>query len=268
MNNSNLIEYKKHKGFLHIILNNEKQRNCLSPEMMNSFKTIINNQLCHECRFVLIQAKGTNFCAGADIEWMKKQHKNSLIGNYKDSLQLESFFVAIYNISVPVIAYVQGGSYGGGVGLIATCDYVIADPEAKFCLSEVKLGLVPAVVSPFLISKIGHSWFNALSCSAKTIKSSEALNIALIHEIADETLSKSNIDERAVMISKNFLTLSPEALKENKKIVRNYTDNIVLNSQTQFFNRSTITKLRASSEGLEGMSSILEKRKPNWIIEG
>lgn len=267
MTSINAVEFKKYNGFLNIILSNEKQRNCLSPHMMQQFIDILKNQLCSNCRFVLIQAKGIHFCAGADLEWMKKQKDNSLIDNYVDSIQLQSFFEAIYNIPVPVVSYAQGASYGGGVGLIAASDYVIAEPEASFCLSEVKLGLVPAVISPFVISKIGISWFTALSTSAKVIKAQQAMSIALVHEIATEELMKSSIEERAISISKNFLVLSPQALKENKKIIRHISDPVVLNNEKQNLNRVTITKLRASAEGIEGMSSLLEKRSPNWIIK-
>lgn len=268
MSNANVIEFKKHKGFLSLVFNNEKQRNCLSPQMMTLFKNIIEKELCNECRFVLIQAKGVHFCAGADLEWMKNQKEKTLLENYKDSVQLQDFFEAIYKIPVPVIAYVQGASYGGGVGVVAACDYIIAEPKASFCLSEVKLGLVPAVISPFVINKIGISWFSALSTSAKVINADNAKAISLIHEIADENLLKLDIDGRAKAISKNFLALSPSALVENKKIVRSYTNQFVLDKNAQYFNRATITKLRAGLEGIEGMSALLEKRAPNWTLEG
>lgn len=172
--------------YLNIILNNEQQRNCLSPLMMKQLQEIVEKQIDEKCRFVIMQAKGKHFCAGADLEWMKKQKESSLLDNYCDSQQLQNFFETIYKIPVPVIAYVQGGSYGGGVGLVAACDYVIAESEASFCLSELKLGLVPAVISPFVINKIGFSWFTALSMSADIIKAERAQNIGLVHRVAEE----------------------------------------------------------------------------------
>ena len=251
--------------YLNIILNNEQQRNCLSPLMMKQLQEIVEKQIDEKCRFVIMQAKGKHFCAGADLEWMKKQKESSLLDNYCDSQQLQNFFETIYKIPVPVIAYVQGGSYGGGVGLVAACDYVIAESEASFCLSELKLGLVPAVISPFVINKIGFSWFTALSMSADIIKAERAQNIGLVHRVAEESLLNASIEERSRFIAKTFLGISPVAARENKKLIRSLTDPLVLSMENQFRNRATITKLRASREGLEGMSALLEKRQPNWI---
>ena len=262
-----LVEFTKAQGYLNIILSNEKQRNCLSPKLMNSFKEIVRSQIDSECRFVVIQARGAHFCAGADLDWMRKQKESTMLENYNDSHQLQSFFEALYNIPVPVIAYVQGGVYGGGVGVVAACDYIIAEAEASFCLSEVKLGLVPAVISPFVINKIGMSWFTALSLSANVVKTSLAYNVGLIHQVAEDVLLKASLEERSEIIAKPFLVLSPAAVRENKKLIRKISDPQVLNKEIQFGNRTTITKLRSSAEGLEGMSALLEKRSPSWAIK-
>ena len=250
-----------------ITLNNPKQRNCLSLKMMQQFKDIVKTQIKSECRFVFLEAQGEHFCAGADLEWMKKQKDSSMLENYSDSLLLRSFFETVYTIPVPVVAYVQGGVYGGGVGLVAACDYVIAEPSASFCLSEVKLGLVPAVISPYVISKIGMSWFSALSLTAQIMDSSFAINMGLIHHLAETALIQSNSQEKWKHFSQMFLALSPQALRENKKMIRRLTDPFVLNEQVQMNNRVTITKLRSSSEGVEGMSAILEKRSPSWSLK-
>lgn len=267
MEEGTTVGYKKYESFLHIFLSNEKQRNCLSPVMMQQVLHAIENNLCKNCRFVILTAVGEHFCAGADLNWMKKQKDSSLIENYRDSDILRSFFDRLYKVEVPIFSYVQGGSYGGGVGLVAISDYVIAESKASFCLSEVKLGLVPAVISPYVVSKIGISWFTALSTSARVVTAQEALGFGLVHEIASDELTGKSTQDKVLLIAKRYGKLSPQALKENKKIIRSYSDKIVGTSHDQFFNRATITKLRASSEGQEGMSSLLEKRAPSWDLE-
>jgi methylglutaconyl-CoA hydratase len=261
------VIFNTNEHSLIITLNNEKQRNCLSPLMMKQFAEIVKKQITNNTRFVYIQANGAHFCAGADLEWMRKQKDNSMLENYSDSIQLQNFFETIYNIPVPVVSYVQGGVYGGGVGLVAACDYVVVDPGATFCLSEVRLGLVPAVISPFVIQKIGMSWFSALSLTAKNVDASFAFNMGLVHQIADENLKQASSGEKYNYFSKIFGALSPQATRENKKMIRKLTDPFVLNKEVQNNNRATITKLRASQEGIEGMSALLEKRNPSWLIK-
>lgn len=258
------VKFKKNNGFMHILLSNAKQRNCLSPKMMELMGMILDKEVDSKVRCVILTAEGDHFCSGADLVWMKKQKESSLIDNYKDSENLKKFFQKIYDIDVPLIAVTKGGSYGGGVGLVSVCDYVITNSNAQFCLSEVKLGLVPAVISPYVISKVGMSWFSAMSTTARVMNAEEALSIGLVHEIASDDLFRKSDVEIVNEVYSRIKKLSPMALRENKKIIRSYSDKIVNCKDFHFFNRSVITKLRASDEGQEGMSSILEKRSPNW----
>lgn len=259
-----VLQFKKHKRFLHISLSNAKQRNCLSPKMMELMINILDKEVDQNISCVIITAQGEHFCAGADLVWMKRQKDCSLIENYKDSASLKNFFQKIYDVKVPVIAVVQGGSYGGGVGLVAVCDYVISHSKSLYCLSEVKLGLVPAVISPYVISKIGISWFGAMSSTAKTMNAVQSLEMGLIHEIGEDGLFSKSEEEIVNEVYERMKKLSPMALRENKKVIRNYTDKIICNKEVHFFNRTVITKLRASVEGQEGMNSVLEKRSPSW----
>ena len=261
------VEFINKKNYQVIVLNNPAQRNCLSPNMMSQIKNYVLENIMNECRFILLIARGEHFCAGADLNWMKEQKNNSLIENYKDTNQLQSFFKSLYSLPIPLISYVQGGSFGGGVGLAATCDYVFASSKATFCLSEVKLGLIPAVISPYVINKMGYSWFQAYSTSAKIFNASDAKSCGLVHEITDLEFDQLSIEEKSLKIANQFLHLSPQAMKANKKLIRNYNSTFMNSFRIEHENRVAITSLRDSEEGHDGMSALFEKRKPKWVVE-
>lgn len=260
VNSTDLVLINEHNYFAELILNLPEQRNALSPKLINAIIAAATHLAAKShLRFILLKAQGTSFCAGADLNWMKVQKSASSVANFVDSKCLSNLFATLYHLHIPLIGLVQGHVYGGGVGLVSVCDYVLADPAAQFCLSEVKLGLIPAVISPYVQQKIGTSWFQALGISAKVFKTDFAQKIGLIHDVV-------SLDQMDLRVQELFMNNAPMAMREHKKLVRQQFSLAPGSSvnDVDIFTRSTIALLRKSPEGQEGMSALLEKRTADW----
>jgi methylglutaconyl-CoA hydratase len=212
-------------------------------------------------RVVVISSTGKSFCAGADLNWMQRMAGYSHDENLRDSRALAELFRRIAQCSKPVIARIQGPAYGGGVGLVAACDIAIATFDAQFALTEVKLGIIPAAISPHVIAAIGERYARRFMLTAERFSAAEAYRIGLIHEmVADERGLDDALGELIDALMKN----GPNAIRECKELIaavawKPLTPEIVEDTAQR------ITRVRASSEGREGMSAFLEKRKPNWF---
>jgi methylglutaconyl-CoA hydratase len=212
-------------------------------------------------RVVVISSTGKSFCAGADLNWMKRMAGYSHDENLRDSRALAELFRRIAQCPKPVIARIQGPAYGGGVGLVAACDIAIATFDAQFALTEVKLGIIPAAISPHVIAAIGERYARRFMLTAERFSAAEAYRIGLIHEmVADERGLDDALGELIDALMKN----GPNAIRECKELI----SAVAWNPLTPDIVEDTaqrITRVRASSEGREGMGAFLEKRKPNWI---
>ncbi|AXA93350.1 enoyl-CoA hydratase/isomerase family protein [Massilia sp. YMA4] len=209
---------------------------------------------------IVLAANGTAFCAGADLNWMKKMAGYSHDENRADAMQLANMLRAIYLCPKPVVAKVQGDCYAGGMGLVAACDIAVAVEEAHFCLSEVKLGLIPATISPYVIKAMGENAARRYFLTAERFNAREALRIGFVHEVATAAALDGQVD----IIAKALMANSPNAVREAKTLVRDIagqsvTDALVADTAQR------IASIRASSEGREGVRSFLEKRKPSWL---
>jgi methylglutaconyl-CoA hydratase len=210
-------------------------------------------------RVVVLAAQGPSFSAGADLNWMKAMASYSRAENVEDARRLARLMRTLNGLPKPTLALVQGPAFGGGVGLVACCDIVIAVEEAKFCLSEVKLGLIPAVISPYVIATIGEAAARRYFLTAEAFSSWEAQRLGLVHEVVD----RSALESRGRQIVEALLQGGPVAQQAAKDLVFSvagrHPDEALIEETA-----GRIAELRASEEGREGIAAFLEKRRPNW----
>lgn len=210
-------------------------------------------------RVVVLAAQGPSFSAGADLNWMKAMAGYSRAENLEDARRLARLMRTLNTLPKPTVALVQGPAYGGGVGLVACCDVVLAVEEAKFCLSEVKLGLIPAVISPYVVAAIGESATRRYFLTAEAFSSWEAQRLGLVHEVVERNV----LDARGRQVADALLQGGPVAQRAAKDLVfgvagRRIDEGLIEETADR------IAEVRASEEGREGINAFLEKRKPNW----
>ena len=211
-------------------------------------------------RAIVLAANGAAFCAGADLNWMKKMALYSHAENAEDAEKLADMLRTIYLCPKPVVAKVQGDCYAGGMGLVAACDIAVASNGAFFCLSEVKLGLIPATISPYVIKAMGENAARRYFLTAEKFTAQEAHRIGFVHDI----VAAEALDEHVASIVKALVTSSPNAVREAKVLVREVSGKAV-DSALVVDTAERIANIRSSDEGREGVASFLEKRKPSWL---
>jgi methylglutaconyl-CoA hydratase len=226
------------------------------PERRNAFDAAVIDELATafadvgDVRAVVLSGDGPSFSAGADVEWMRSSVDLSYDENVADALRLRAMLDAIDSCPAPVVGRVQGHALGGGCGLVACCDIVVAEPTAQFAFSEVKLGIVPAVISPFALAKIGAGAARRYFVTGERFSAAEALRIGLIHEVTDD------LDGAVERVVQELLTSGPEAARAAKDLARA--------PQSAEETARAIAAQRTSVEGQEGLRAFLEKRSPNW----
>jgi methylglutaconyl-CoA hydratase len=213
-----------------------------------------------EVRAIVLAANGPAFCAGADLNWMKKMAGYSDAENLADAGKLADMLRTIYLCPKPVVAKVQGDCYAGGMGLVAACDIAVSVDAANYCLSEVKLGLIPATISPYVIKAMGENAARRYFLTAERFSAAEAHRIGFVHEV----VAAEALDATVAGIVKALVTNSPNAVKHAKVLVRDIVGKDVTNALLQD-TAERIAQIRASQEGREGVASFLEKRKPSWL---
>jgi len=251
----------KEKNIITLTLNRPEVHNAFDDELINTFISILKEiEIDSTIRLVILSANGKSFSAGADLNWMQRMADYSEADNIKDSEQLAELMWRLNNLNKPTIALIQGATFGGGVGLVACCDIAIASQRASFCLSEVKLGLIPAVISPYVINAIGEKASRRYFLTAERFSAQEALNLGLISSVVEE----HGLETEKKYFSELLLANGPKALNEAKKLIRDLNCNAVTDAVREETAKS-IAKLRVSPEGQEGLKAFLEKRKPNWV---
>ena len=200
----------------YVEINHSAKRNVLSAEIMKQLISVFQSFYRDpEIQVVILSGQGLHFCAGGDLRWMKLDQESSDIENLNDVNLLFKLFYTIYQCPVPVITSVQGSVYGGGIGLVATSDIVVAEEKAQFCFSELKIGLVPSVISPFVLKKMSYSKAQMYMLSAKIFSAQEALQSGLVHFVGNEKTNKEHVNS---LIS-NFLTFDRKALRKAKELL-------------------------------------------------
>lgn len=214
-----------------------------------------------EVRCIVLAANGPAFCAGADLNWMKSVATYTREQNVEDAGGLARMLEILYRCPKPTIAKVQGDAYAGGIGLVSACDMAVAADGAHFCLSEVRLGLIPATISPYVIRAMGARAAHRYFLTAERFGAAEAQRIGLVHE----TVAAEELDARVAALAKALVQNGPAAMAACKKLVHDVAGHEI----TAGLVRRTvegIADIRASEEGQEGIQSFLGKRKPNWLI--
>jgi methylglutaconyl-CoA hydratase len=238
------------------------------PDVRNAFNEVLISELTETfsrysqqsgLRAIILAATGSAFSGGGDLDWMRRSSKFSPAENVQDAKGLAKMLQAIHECPIPVIARVQGPAFAGGVGLVAACDIAFANEQTIFCLSEVKLGLVPAIISPYIIEKIGFSAAHRYALTAETFTAEEAHRLGLIHEVVENEIL---LDMRIENLLKLILTNGPEAMAASKKLFHHLSrcDWATITEHTC----DLIAQRRSSVEGLEGITAFLEKRPPSW----
>ena len=215
-------------------------------------------------RVIIFTGEGKHFCAGADINMMRDAGARSIEENRIDSERLDSLFHGLWAHPCFTIGCIQGVALGGGAGLVSCFDYAIAEPRTRIALSEAKLGILPAVIGPYVYRKIGSSNFRRLSMMASKIDSSEALRIGLIDFVVE---SSSHFYERSEIIAQEVLTTGPMAVTEAKNLTLVFDRWDGSDEDLRKWTLNKTSQMRGSEEGQEGLSSFLERRKPNWSSE-
>jgi len=240
------------------------------PERHNAFDDVLIAELTEAfrsmegedgIRVIVLSGAGKSFSAGADLNWMKRMAGFSMDENRRDAMGLGALMRTIAHLRKPTIARVQGAAFGGGVGLIACCDIAVAVQSASFSLSEAKLGLIPAVVSPYVVAAIGERAARRYFLTAERFEAAEAWRLGLIHELA---ANEAELDEKIGTIVDALLACSPAAQKEAKDLIRAVSGRPVTSELIQD-TAERIAKIRSSPEGREGVAAFLEKRRASWV---
>jgi methylglutaconyl-CoA hydratase len=245
---------------LRITMKRPDTRNAFN-EVMIAELTDIFNRFSQQTglRAIILAASGPIFCAGGDLDWMKRSAEFSPTENVQDAKALAKMLQAIRDCPLPVIARVQGSAFGGGVGIVAASDIAFATEQAIFCLSEVKLGLAPAIISPYVIQKIGFSAAQRYALTAEPFSAEVAHRLGLIHEVIDNEIL---LDMHIEGILRHLLSNAPQAMTASKRLFQHLSrsDWAAVTEHTC----DIIAERRASPEGQEGIHAFLEKRPPSW----
>lgn len=210
-------------------------------------------------RVVVLAGEGRSFSAGADLAWMKRMATYGEAENLADARALANLMHVLNNLPKPTVARVQGAAYGGGVGLVACCDIAVAASSAKFCLSEAKLGLIPSVISPYVVQAMGPRAARRYFLTSEVFDAQEAHRLGLVHKIDWRDRIDHDIDEIVAALLAN----GPAAMAESKDLIRRVTSGPIDDSMVED-TAQRIARLRASAEGSEGVAAFLERRPPAW----
>ena len=244
-----------------VTLNRPEVRNAfnegLIAELTTAFAMLGQRQ---DLRAIVLAAEGKAFCAGADLNWMKAMAGYSWDENHADATRLADMLWAIYSCPLPVIARVQGDVYAGGVGLVACADIVVAASTAGFCLSEAKLGLLPATIGPYVVKALGEQASRRYFVTAERFSAEEAHRLGLVHEVVTADALDAQVDQLTAAITAN----GPAAVRACKQLVKDVAGREVTPALRDDTARR-IADIRASAEGREGVQSFLDKARPGWL---
>lgn len=252
---------RKPNGLAVITLNRPDVHNAFDDKLIAELtRTIEKLDEDPKIRALVLKAEGKSFSAGADLNWMKRMANYSWEQNYQDSLQLAGLMQTLHSFSKTTVAVVQGAAYGGGVGLVACCDIALASERAIFCLSEVKLGLIPSVISPYVVKAIGERNARRYFATAESFNAKDALQAGLIHKV----ISQETFDDEIEDYLQKMLANGPHAMYQAKRLVE-FVYNKPIDEELIRETAQRIADIRASKEGKEGVSAFLEKRPANWL---
>jgi len=243
-------------GVLTVTLNRPDVHNAFNDELIAEAIDLFGGITATTARALVLRGTGQNFCAGADLNWMSRMVSYTREENVRDSSLLARMYALMNECPLPVIGRIQGAAIGGGVGLVAVCDIAIATRDAKFGLSEVKLGILPAVISPYVIAKIGETHARALFLTGERFDAERAQRIGLVHRVVDD------VDAAVAETIAQLKTSGPEAVRECKKLIAYVATNAPVDAIP--YTIEAIAARRVSEEGQSGMGAFLKKEKAPW----
>jgi len=256
------IQLEKKNKIAYIALNRPEIHNAFNDTMILELTEVFNDLKNEDdVRVIILTGKGKSFCAGADLKWMKKMKDFSYQENLEDSLALSKMFYQMYSIKKPTICLVTGAAIGGGTGLVAVCDIAIAATNAKFSFSEVKLGLVPACISPYVVKKCGEGRCREFFLTGERLTAEKACESGLINFV----VPLEEMNGFAGNITKQLITSGPEAIGMCKDLLSKVPEMDL--QKAGEYTADVISKMRISDEGQEGMNAFFGKRKPKWTEE-
>lgn len=248
------------RGVVTVTLDNAEQHNAFDDQLIAALKQTFETMAADSnVRTVVLAAEGKSFSAGADLGYMKKMAGYSQTDNQRDAEQLAAMLSALNNLPMSTIARVQGAAFGGAVGLISCCDMAVASERASFCLSEVKLGLIPATISPYVLRAIGERAARRYFTTAERFTASTALQLGLLSEVVAE----ENLDEACQQLINTLLANGPQAVREAKALALDYGGQTI-DAALIHDSSERIARLRVSAEGQEGLAAFFDKRQPSW----
>lgn len=259
MNDSRLVLESITESVVTITLNRPEQHNAFNPAMVEALtEAFCRLDARRDLRIVILTGSGRSFCAGADLASMKEAAAQTYEDNLKDAEGIFDLMAAVNECPLPVIGRINGSAIGGGMGLVSCCDITVAVERAKFGFSETRLGLVPAVISPFVIAKIGRSNARELFLTGERLDAWRAKEIGLVQHVMDEANFDEKIDERV----QELLKSAPDAVRAAKRLIATVAERS--RNDLRSYTTQIIAKRRSSDEGREGTNAFLEKREPWW----
>lgn len=247
------------EGVLLVTLNRPEVHNAFNDELIEEAIGVFREVQQRDLRAVVLRGNGANFCAGADLHWMSRMVRYSRDENIRDSANLARMYATINECPIPVIGRIQGAAIGGGVGLVAVCDIAICTRDANFGLAEVKLGILPAVISPYMLAKIGQTHARALFMTGERFDAERALRIGLVHQVAEDIKA---LDVAVHETLEQLKSSGPLAVRECKKLIAHVAAHELIDAIP--YTIEAIAARRVSDEGQEGMNAFLKKEKPPW----
>lgn len=247
------------RGVAYLTLNRPEVHNAFDDHLIAELLDKLNQVRQAKAHVLVFRSQGKSFSAGADLGWMKRMASYSKAENKKDAQELARLMHELDTLPCPTICRVQGAAYGGAVGLAACCDIVVASEKARFCLSEVKIGLSPAVISPYVVRALGQRAMRRYALTAEVITVHNAHQLGLVHEVVNEDA----LDGQVEILVETMLANSPQAVARTKQLVH-YVADRPADATTQDYTTDLIAEIRVSEEGQEGLSAFFEKRAPGW----
>lgn len=245
-----------------VTLNRPDVRNAFNDEVILELTAAFNALGARDdVRCIVLAANGSAFCAGADLNWMRSMADYTREQNLADAGRLAGMMRAVYECPKPTIARIQGDVYAGGTGLVAACDMAVSVDTAQYCLSEVKLGLLPSTISPYVIRAMGARAAHRYFLTAERFSATEALRIGFVHEV----VTTAALDGKVAELAQALVNAGPEALRLCKKLVQDVAG-YDITPDLVAMTVGSIADVRVSPEGREGLQSFLQKRKPNWTL--
>ncbi len=253
------------RGVAFVTLNRPDVHNAFDDKLIGEITQVFAElDKNSKVRLAVISGNGKSFCAGGDLNWMRKMKNYSRDENITDSGRLEAMFAQVAGFSKPLIGKVHGNALGGGSGLTAVCDFVVASDDANFGFTEARIGIAPSVISPYVIEKVGISYARAYFLSGMQFSAYVAKDMGLVHRVVPPDALK----EEAEKVVIEFLKAAPAAAQRSKALINRIVDmgrDTKARANIRDFTIETIADLRVSEEGQEGMDAVLSKRKPKWV---